>query len=168
MHLVIWIALAVVVVLLAARLGAFSGKPPTNIGVRDGKLKAPAPTPNSVSSQADLWPDAPQKDNARIAPLALVDTNAEGATGDGKSTIARIAAVIDDLPGSQIVEQSDNYLYARFTTPLMRFVDDVEFWFDPAARVVQVRSASRVGRKDFGVNRARVENIRARLGTSLG
>jgi uncharacterized protein (DUF1499 family) len=155
MNFVIWIALAVVIALLAARLGAFAGKPPANIGVRDGKLKAPANTPNSVSSQADLWPDAVQKEYARIEPIAL--------QGDGKTTIAKIAAVIADLPGSQIVEQSDNYLYARFTTPLMRFVDDVEFWFDPAVGVVQVRSASRLGQKDFGVNRSRIENIRARL-----
>jgi uncharacterized protein (DUF1499 family) len=74
--------------------------------------------------------------------------------------------VIDDLPGSKLVEQRDDYLYAQFTTPLMRFTDDVEFWFDPAAAVVQVRSASRVGQKDFGVNRSRIENIRARLGTA--
>jgi len=45
----------------------------------------------------------------------------------------------------------------------MRFVDDTEFWFDPAAGVIHVRSASRVGSKDFGVNRARIEAIRARL-----
>jgi uncharacterized protein (DUF1499 family) len=155
MHFVIWIALAVVAVLLAARVGAFSGKPPANIGVRDGKLKPPAKTPNSVSSQADLWPEAPLRDEARIAPIAL--------HGDGKTTIAKIAKVIEDLPGSHVVEQSDNYLYAQFTTPLLRFVDDVEFWFDPAAGVVQVRSASRLGQKDFGINRARIENIRARL-----
>ncbi len=155
MHTVIWIALAVVAVLIAARFGAFSGKPPANIGVRDGKLKAPAKTPNSVSSQADLWPDAVQKDYARIEPIAL--------QGDGKATIARIAAVIADLPGSEIVEQSDNYLYARFTTALMRFVDDAEFWFDPSADVIQVRSASRLGQKDFGVNRSRIEGIRVRL-----
>jgi uncharacterized protein (DUF1499 family) len=158
LHLVIWIALAVVAVLLAARVGAFSGKAPANIGVRDGKLKPPAKTPNSVTSQADLWPDAPRKDEARIAPIAL--------QGDGKATIAKIAKVIEDLPGSHIVERRDDYLYAQFTTPLMRFVDDVEFWFDPAAGVVQVRSASRVGRKDFGVNRARIESIRARLGSA--
>jgi uncharacterized protein (DUF1499 family) len=158
MHFVIWIALGVVAVLLAARVGAFSGKPPANIGVRDGKLKPPAKTPNSVSSQADLWPEAPLKDEARIAPINL--------QGDGKATIAKIAKVVEDLPGSHIVEQSDNYLYAQFTTPLLRFVDDTEFWFDPVAGVVQVRSASRVGRKDFGVNRARVENIRARLATA--
>ncbi len=156
MYLVIWIALAVVAVLLAARLNAFSGKPPPDIGVHDGKLKPPAKTPNSVTSQADLWPEAPLKDEARITPISL--------QGDGKSTIVKIAVVIEDLPGSHVVEQRDDYLYAQFTTTLMRFVDDVEFWFDPAAGVIQVRSASRVGRKDFGVNRARIENIRARVG----
>jgi uncharacterized protein (DUF1499 family) len=155
MHPVIWIALAVVAVLLAARFGAFSGRAPSGLGVTDGKLKPPARTPNSVSSQAELWPDAPQQAYARIAPLALA--------GDGKATIAKIARIVEDLPGTQIVERRDDYLYARFTTTLMRFVDDVEFWADPAAGVVQVRSASRVGRKDFGVNRARIEAIRARL-----
>jgi uncharacterized protein (DUF1499 family) len=156
MHVVIWLALAVVAVLLAARLGAFAGRMPADLGVRDGRLKPPSRTENSVSSQADLWPDAPQKAYARIAPLPLPG-------GDAKAAIARIAAVVEDLPGARIVEQRDDYLYAQFTTALMRYVDDVEFWVDPAAGVVQVRSASRLGSKDFGVNRARIESIRARL-----
>ena len=50
----------------------------------------------------------------------------------------------------------------------MKFVDDAEFWFDPANSVVQVRSASRIGRKDFGVNRARIEAIRQALDGSAG
>lgn len=156
MHVVIWLALAVVAVLLAARLGAFAGRMPADLGVRDGRLKPPSRTENSVSSQADLWPDAPQKAYARIAPLPLPG-------GDAKAAIARIAAVVEDLPGARIVERRDDYLYAQFTTALMRYVDDVEFWVDPAAGVVQVRSASRLGSKDFGVNRARIESIRARL-----
>jgi uncharacterized protein (DUF1499 family) len=45
----------------------------------------------------------------------------------------------------------------------MRYTDDVEFWFDPAAQVVQVRSASRLGYSDRGANRARIEALRARL-----
>jgi uncharacterized protein (DUF1499 family) len=157
MNFVIFLSLFVVLGLVAARLGMFSGSTPGGLGVQDGKLKPPAKTPNSVSSQADLWPDAPQKEQARIAAIAM--------QGDGKATIAKIAKVIENLPGSRVVEQRGDYLYAQFTTPLMRFVDDVEFWFDPTAGVVQVRSASRIGRKDFGVNRVRIENIRARLGT---
>lgn len=157
---VIALAALTVAVLIAARLGAFSGRQPSHLGVQQGKLKAPAETPNSVSSQADLWPDAKQRDFARIAPIALGNVDGQG---NGTATIAKIAQVVEDLPGATVVEHRDDYLYAQFTTALMRFTDDVEFWFDPAAQVVHVRSASRVGRKDFGVNRARVEAIRARL-----
>jgi uncharacterized protein (DUF1499 family) len=156
MQVVVWLIVAAVALLVAARLGAFSGRAPGNLGVREGKLKPPSRTPNSVSSQADLWPDATQQDYARIAPIALVG-------GDGKATIARIAQVVEGLPGAKLVERRDDYLYAQFTTAVMRFVDDVEFWFDPAAGVVQVRSASRLGNSDLGVNRARIEAIRARL-----
>ena len=155
MQIVIGLLVAVAAVWVAARLGAFSGRPPNNLGLREGKLKPPSKTPNSVSSQAALWPDHPQRDHAAIAPLPL--------QGDGPATIARLAQLIESIDGARIVERRPDYLYARFTTRLMRFVDDAEFWFDPAAGVVQVRSASRVGRGDLGVNRARVEALRARL-----
>ena len=62
-----------------------------------------------------------------------------------------------------VVTARADYLHATFTTPLMKYTDDAEFWFDPAAGAVQVRSASRLGRKDFGANRQRVESLRARL-----
>ena len=154
-YTLIVILAAVVAVLIAARLGAFAGKAPTNLGLREGKLKPPSKTPNSVSSQAALWPDNPQRQRAAIAPLAL--------RGDGPATIDRLARLIEAMPGARIVERRPDYLYAQFTTKLMRFVDDVELWFDPAAGVIQVRSASRVGHGDRGVNRARVEAIRERL-----
>jgi len=150
-----FLIVSVVLGLVAARLGLFGGSTPGGLGVTEGKLKPPARTPNSVTSQAELWPDAPQKSYAVIAPLAI--------KGDGKQTIAKLAQIVEGLPGAKIVERRDDYLYAQFTTALMRFVDDVEFWVDPAGNVVQVRSASRVGRKDFGVNRARIEQIRERL-----
>ena len=159
MNVLIVLIVLAVGVLLAARLGLFSGSMPGDLGVQDGKLKPPSKTPNSVTSQADLWPDAPRRDTARIAPIAVQADDAK----DGKATIAKIAQVVEGLPGTRIVERRDDYLYAQFTTALMRYVDDVEFWYDPAAGVVQVRSASRVGRGDHGVNRARVEAIRERL-----
>jgi uncharacterized protein (DUF1499 family) len=155
MLIAIWLLVAVAAVLVAARFDVFSGRPPDNLGVRDGKLKPPSKTPNSVSSQAALWPDHPQRDAASIAPLAL--------KGDGPATIGRLAQIIEGMEGARIVERRPDYLCAQFTTRLMRFVDDAEFWFDPAAGVVQVRSAARVGRRDFDVNRARVEAIRTRL-----
>jgi uncharacterized protein (DUF1499 family) len=144
-----------VLVIGAGQLGLLRGKPPDGLGVRDGRLKRPAFTPNSVSSQADLHPEHPMRQYARIAPLP--------AHPDGAAAVARLRTVIATMPGATIVESKPDYLYARFETRLMRFVDDAEFWYDPSAHAIQVRSASRVGRKDFGVNRQRVESIRAAL-----
>ena len=158
MQLVLWLLVAVAAALVAARFGAFSGGVPNNLGLRDGKFKPPSKTPNSVSSQAALWPEYPQREGAAIAPLAL--------KGDGPATIAKLAEIIEGMEGARIVERKPDYLYAQFTTKLMRFVDDSEFWFDPAANAIQVRSASRVGRRDFDVNRTRIEAIRARLAGS--
>jgi uncharacterized protein (DUF1499 family) len=95
------------------------------------------------------------QDDARIAPLA--------PRGSGPETVARIRRIVEAMPGAKVVQARDDYLYVQFSTRWMKFVDDAEFWFDPAAGVVQLRSASRVGRKDFGVNRARVESIRQAL-----
>jgi uncharacterized protein (DUF1499 family) len=144
-----------VLVLLAAQLGAFSSHAPDNLGVRDGRLRAPSKTPNSVSSQADLWAQHPMQDYARISPLPL--------RGSGPATIAQIRRIVESMPAAKVVEARDDYLYVQFTTRWMKFVDDAEFWFDPVHAVVQLRSASRLGRKDFGVNRARIEAIRQAL-----
>jgi uncharacterized protein (DUF1499 family) len=97
---------------------------------------------------------------ARIAPLAL--------QGSGPAPIAQLRRIAAALPGAKVVEARDDYLYLQFTTRWMKFVDDAEFWFDPANNVVQLRSASSVGRKDFGVNRARIETIRQALAASGG
>jgi len=58
-----------------------------------------------------------------------------------------------------VVEDTGSYLHAEARSRVFRFVDDVEFVLDPGARVIQVRSASRVGYSDFGVNRRRVERL---------
>ena len=154
-----WILVAVAVLVLgvwlAGRFGALRGQPPADLGVREGRLKPPARTPNSVSSQAELHPQHPMLEYARIAALP--------ASGGAAASLARVRAVVERLPGATVVEQRDDYLYAQFETPAMRFVDDVEFWYDPAAQAIAVRSASRIGRKDFGVNRARIEAIRGQL-----
>jgi uncharacterized protein (DUF1499 family) len=64
---------------------------------------------------------------------------------------------------SEIVTAENNYIHATFTSFLFRFVDDVEFSFDDETKVINVRSASRTGYSDLGVNRRRVEEIRKRF-----
>lgn len=140
----------------AGRLGLLAGSPPADLGVREGKLKAPSTRPNSVSSQTALWPGHPRAAYAQIAPLALVG-------GGGPATLAKIRQLVENTPGARVVQGEGDYLRCEFSTPLMRYTDDVEFWFDPAAQVVQVRSASRLGYSDRGANRARIEALRTRL-----
>ena len=153
--ILIVIAAVVVLAVVAGQLGLLKGNTPADLGVREGKLKPPAKTPNSVSSQAALHPDHPRKDFAQIAPLPL--------KGDGPATMARIKALVQAMPGAQVMKSEPGYLYAQFTTPLMKFVDDTEFWFDAAGGVIQVRSASRIGEGDHGLNRARIEAVRTAL-----
>jgi len=67
-----------------------------------------------------------------------------------------------------VVTAADTYIHAEFTSAVFRFVDDVEFQIDPDTRLVHFRSASRVGRSDLGVNRERMEALRAAFERSAG
>ncbi|PKO32632.1 MAG: DUF1499 domain-containing protein [Betaproteobacteria bacterium HGW-Betaproteobacteria-7] len=143
-----------VLILIGARFGLFAGSPPNDLGVTDGRLKPPSATRNSVSSQAALYPGHPQLDYARIAPLELVN-------GDASASLQTLQATLAAMPELTIIEQRPDYLRVEASTRWLRFVDDLEFWLNPQAGVIEVRSASRLGREDFGINRERMERIRA-------
>lgn len=78
-----------------------------------------------------------------------------------------LARALSEEPRTRIVEADKDagYLHAEATSLVFRFVDDLEFQFSPEERLLHVRSASRVGYSDFGVNRGRVTRIRERLKT---
>ncbi|MEN9539136.1 MAG: hypothetical protein RLZZ126_1371 [Pseudomonadota bacterium] len=147
----------VVLTLVGAQLGLLKGRQPS-LGLRDGKLKPPSATPNSVSSQADLHSDHPQRDYARIDPLRY--------TGDSNAAMKKLATVLRGMDRMTIVTEQPDYVYAQQQTALMKYTDDVEFALDAQARVIHVRSSSRLGRKDYGVNRARVEAVRKRFASN--
>jgi len=123
----------------------FNWRRPDNLGVTNGRLAPCRRTPNCVSSQAD-----PSDREHYIAPISF--------RGDA---IAAARKAVESLPRTRIVTTTPNYLYAEFRSKLLGYVDDVEFFYDGNA--IQVRSASRLGRRDFGVNRNRVEQLRALL-----
>ncbi|MNC92870.1 hypothetical protein D3C83_93790 [compost metagenome] len=77
--------------------------------------------------------------------------------------MAAVRKAVETMARATVVRHERDYLYAEFRSKLLGFVDDVEFTYDEKAGVIHVRSASRLGRKDFGVNRARVEALRSRL-----
>lgn len=146
---------SIALILLASQFGLLAGRPPADLGVRDGRLKPPSMTRNSVSSQADLHPDHPQHDYAAIAPFPF-------RQGDAATSRRALLATLQASPGLRVRIAEAGYIHAEAQTPWLKFVDDVEFWFNPAQGVIEVRSASRLGREDFGVNRERVEAIRQR------
>lgn len=128
----------------------FAGKRPDYLGVKDGRLARPKSTPNCVSSQAD-----PADAQHYVAPILF--------KGNAPEAIAAARKAVEGMARATVVRQEGNYLYAEFKSKLMGFVDDVEFTYDEKAGVLHLRSASRLGRRDFGVNRARVEDLRARI-----
>ncbi len=111
------------------------------------ELKSCPSSPNCVSSVAD------EDASHRVAPLRW--------TGDLAQAKARLRRAVLAAGGATFVEEADTYWHVEFRSRVFRFVDDVEFLFDLESKVVHVRSASRVGYSDLGVNRRRVEKIRS-------
>ena len=141
--------------LAAGQFGLLKGRPPAEPGLREGKLRPPSRTQNSVSSQASLWPEGEYAiEYATIEPLEFAQ--------DSALAMNRLRDVLAGWPGARVIENNPEYISVQFETRWLRFVDDAEFLLDPAAHVIHVRSASRLGRKDFGANRARIEAIRRR------
>jgi uncharacterized protein (DUF1499 family) len=145
------IFLAIVLLWLGFRLifpnipSIFAGNPPDNLGVLSGKLNPCPNTPNCVSSQSSDLVHA-------IAPISY--------SGSPQEAIEKIAKIIANQPRTAIITQESNYLYAQFASQWMGFVDDLELYADPDHPAIEVRSASRLGESDLGVNRQRVETLR--------
>lgn len=132
--------------LLTVPAGCAGDRP--DLGVRDGRL-APCPaTPNCVSSQAPPGGHA-------IAPLDF--------RGEPEPSFARLREVLLARRDTRLVAEAPDYLRVEFRTRL-GFVDDGEFLLDRRARLIQVRSAARLGYSDFGKNRQRLEEIRTAFG----
>lgn len=150
------VALVVVTVCVLGAKIAWTGEPqllaatrPDNLGVHASSQLTPCPsTPNCVNSQSQ---DAVHQ----IEPLTY-DSTAATAMADLKTVLKSFRRV-------KVIAETENYIYAEFTIPVVGFVDDVEFLLSEDAKVIHVRSASRLGESDLGVNRNRIETIRAKL-----
>jgi uncharacterized protein (DUF1499 family) len=126
-----------------------SGSRPSAIGVTAGRLAACPDSPNCVSSQSTDRRHA-------IDPLRY-----EGTVEQARE---RLIEAVSGMKRARIVVAEGRYLRAEFTSTLFRFVDDAEFLLlDDGTKTIHVRSASRVGSSDFGVNRKRVKEIRSRF-----
>ena len=114
-------------------------------GLNNGQLSSCPESPNCVVSQ--------NGDDAHS--IAAIPYTSDRATA--KETLLKVLSVV---PRTEIVEQTDNYIHAESTSRIFKFVDDVEFYFPEGEKVIELKSASRVGESDLGVNRRRIEQIR--------
>ena len=139
------IAIAAVVLLTTMPLISLAGKPPSNLGVSDGGLAACPSSPNCVSSDAS--------DRAhQVPPLQLAVAPAQAWD------VAR--ELVSQMPRTHIVKETADYIHAECRSSLLGFVDDLELHLRASDGIIAVRSASRLGYSDLGVNRRRVESLR--------
>ncbi len=138
------------VVGLSAIIGCQMKTPPAT-GVVNGRLLPCPSSPNCVCSQD---PDSEHQ----IEPIPY--------KGETSAALARMKAIILIEPRTRIVEERPGYFHAIFTSLVFRFQDDVEVLADESSRVLQIRSASRVGHSDLGINRKRMDRLREQFSAS--
>lgn len=131
--------------MLRMLIPAFSEKP-KNLGVVEGKFFPCPDSPNCVSSQET-------DEEHKIEPIKFGSEN----------PVQELEKVISTFSKTKILTKTENYIHAVFQTPLMNYIDDVEFFVDFENRLIHIKSASRLGKDDLGANRKRVEEIRKKL-----
>jgi uncharacterized protein (DUF1499 family) len=129
-------------------MGLFSGSRPRDLGFSAGKFKPVSWKPNAVSSTVDAGDS-----KHYIAPFAY--------RGDKADAWKKLVALVKSQPRVNMVSETSGYLHAEFKSAGMGFVDDVEFAIDARGSSIHVRSASRLGIRDFNINRDRVEALRS-------
>lgn len=120
----------------------------SSLGIESNSL-SPCPTsPNCIVSQnADT--------QHAIAPITYHVT-----IDKARETLLKVLTVV---PRTEVIKQTDNYIHAISKSRIFKFIDDVEFYFPSNESVIHVRSSSRLGDFDFGVNRTSLEQIRLAL-----
>ena len=114
------------------------------LGIENGLLAPVSKKPNNVSSQARI-------DDKKVAPLAFKETP--------EATMNAIKKAVENYGGATVKEETSFYFYVVFTTALMKYNDDVEFWLDTEKKQVHFRSSSRAGYSDMGLNRKRYDKL---------
>ena len=127
--------------------GLFEGRRPARSVESGGRLAPVRPLPNAVSSQCE-----PRDSVHYVEPLRV--------RGEPDVAWVRLVVAVREMRGCRVVEERSDYLCVEFCSRFFGFVDDVEFTLHAVAGLIHVRSAARLGRSDFGVNRRRVESIR--------
>ncbi|MDD7909726.1 DUF1499 domain-containing protein [Pseudovibrio exalbescens] len=137
-----FIAVFSLLLLFVARIVIQNRRFPVHLGYGQSGFSELDGKPNWVSSQT-------QHRNKRVAPLPF-----KGSLSD---TQEAVRTALTQLGGNEILSQTDSFWHVVFTTPTLRFHDDLELYFDQDTALIQYRSKSRSGTSDLGLNRRRYE-----------
>lgn len=132
-------------IVLATILTGCGGNMPDTLGITNGKLSACPDKPNCVVSH-------------NYDEQHLID--ALSYNSELPAAYKKLLGSIAQMPGSKVITKNERYIHAEFTSRIMRYIDDVEFHFSEENKRIELRSASRVGHSDMGVNRERIETLR--------
>jgi uncharacterized protein (DUF1499 family) len=143
--IIVIVALFVVAILALFVLGQMSQSGEAN-GLVDAKLTKCPDKPNCICTEFEA--DA----SHYIDPIVFTQTN-------DTEVLSRLKNSVREMGGS-IQAETDNYLAFTFTSSIFRFVDDLEIRIDTDKKMIHMRSVSRVGRSDRGVNKKRIEQLK--------
>lgn len=140
-----WIlGIMALLLLLTACTSAVSKQQPSGTGLDHKRLRPCPSSPNCVCSEFTGRASF-------IAPVSFTESP--------ESAWSKATATVQEMGGTMLTVDSD-YLHAVFTSRIFRFKDDLELRMDRENRIIHLRSASRTGYSDFGVNRKRAEQFR--------
>lgn len=122
---------------------------PVATGQHNTQLPPCPPRPNCVCS------DAGAGTSHYVTPFALY--------GSASKAWTALKEILQNQPRTKIVTDNDYYLHAEVSSPIIGFIDDIEFYLRSEQACIAVRSAARLGYYDFGVNRSRVNKLRDQL-----
>ncbi len=145
MKIILLVVLGCFALLLTGCAGARKTEKP---GLRHGQLRPCPDAPNCVSSTATVAARQVSPFELQVAPAAAW---------------VALQKTIPELPRTQIISVTDNYIHAECRSAVFGFIDDLELQLQPDKQQIAVRSAARLGHYDFGVNHKRVEELRRKL-----
>jgi len=144
-YIIIILIFVIVTVFIIQFIGLLKGKRPEILGIHNNQLRDCPEKSNCVSSYSSNL-------KFNIEPLPYFSS--------AENSINKIQKILLGIKGISIITQDTDYIYAECKSFFLGFVDDLEVYCDESKQQCFVRSASRLGYSDFGVNRKRIEKIR--------
>jgi uncharacterized protein (DUF1499 family) len=147
--LIVFLTLSLTFIIFRQIIVPLISKTPENLGIKDGRLAPCKKTPNCVSTQAD-----PLDKQHFIPPIRYETTKTEARQ--------KIIKALQNIGGkTKIITQKPDYIHAENRSPTMGYIDDIEIYFEEHSKKIHIRSASRLGYSDFGMNRKRIQQIQS-------